>query len=52
MRISSKFTAFSSTYLHNKNVLEYAQIMLTDGNFWIHHIVGHSIVHPFYERHL
>ena len=29
-------------YLHNKNVVEYAEIAVTDGNSWIPDIEGHS----------
>ena len=30
-------------YLQNKNILEYAQILLTGGKFMIFDIEGHSI---------
>ena len=29
--------------MHNKNILEYAQILVTDGKFMIFDIEGHSI---------
>ena len=29
-------------YLHNKNILEYVQILVTDGGFMILYIEGHS----------
>ena len=32
-------------YLHNKNILEYAQIVVGTGRFVIFHIEGHSIVY-------
>ena len=30
------------TYLHNKNILEYVEIAVTDSNSWIPDIEGHS----------
>ena len=29
-------------YLYNKNILEYVEIAVTDGNSWIPDIEGHS----------
>ena len=37
------FTIFFM-YLNNKNILEYAQILVTSGRFMIYHIEGHSNV--------
>ena len=35
-------------YLYYKNILEYTEIALTDGNPRILYIEGHSIVHSYY----
>ena len=34
-------------YLYNKNVLKYAQILVTSGRFMIFHIEGHSNIYSY-----
>ena len=32
-------------YLYNKNILEYANIVVTEANSWIHYTEDHSIIY-------
>ena len=40
-KLETKLQYFD-TYLYNKNILEYAQILVGSGRFVIFHIKGHS----------
>ena len=45
--VGKKLETKFDRYLHNKKILEYAQVLVTDGRFMIFDIEGHSKVYNF-----